>query len=305
MTPTKKAFIELHIAVFLFGFTAILGEVIDLHPLVLTWWRVVLASVFFLFFPRIFRRIATIPKRLFLTYFIIGGIVALHWLTFYAAIKASNASITLICLATATFFTALFEPLIMKKRISTIELGVGLAILPGMVLIVNSTAGQYSWGIILGLSSAILAALFGALNKRYLGDQDPISVTLIEMVAATALLSLCLPFIISSTSDVSIWPSNLDWFYLIVLALICTNVAYLLALRALRHLTAYTSALTINLEPLYGIILAAILLGQHHDLNIRFYIGALVILLAVIGFPLLSKRQVRKERQRTEDRSEK
>jgi drug/metabolite transporter (DMT)-like permease len=213
----------------------------------------------------------------------------MHWLTFYAAIKASNASITLVCLATATFFTALIEPFVMKQKVSMIELGLGLAILPGMILIVNSTNGQYTWGIFLGITSAVLAATFGALNKRYLGSQDPISITLIEMVAATLLLSLCLPFILSSSENVSLWPSQVDWIYLIVLALLCTNVAYLLALRALRHLSAYTTALTINLEPLYGIILAAILLGQHHDLNIRFYFGATIILLAVIGYPLLKK----------------
>ena len=295
MTPTRKSFIELHIAVFLFGFTAILGEVIDLHPLALTWWRVLLTSIFFFFVPSIIRRVRNIPTRLIKVYLLIGSIVALHWLTFYASIKASNASITLICLATATFFTALIEPVVMKQRLNALQLGLGIAILPGMALIVNSTEGQYIWGIVLGITSSVLAALFGALNKRWMGNEDPIAITLIEMVAATALLTLCIPFIFGDVSGVRFIPSTMDWIYLIVLALLCTNVAYLLALRALRHLSAYTAALTINLEPLYGIILAAILLGQHNELNNKFYIGAAIILFAVIGYPFLQKRMVRGE----------
>ncbi len=295
MTPKRKSFIELHVAVFLFGFTAILGEVIQLHPLVLTWWRVILASIFFFFIPSLIGRIRAISTRLIRIYFGIGMLVALHWLTFYAAIKASNASITLVCLATTTFFTALIEPAVMKQKVSSLQLGLGLAILPGMILIVDSTGNQYIWGIVLGISSAVLAASFGALNKRWMGDQDPISITLIEMVAATALLTVCLPFIFTSSSEIQFLPSKLDWVYLIILAIICTNIAYLLALRALRHLTAYTTALTINLEPLYGIILAAILLGQHNDLNARFYFGAAIILLAVIGYPILSKKLKKRE----------
>lgn len=289
MTPKTKSFLELHIAVFLFGFTAILGEVIDLHPLALTWWRVLLASLFFLFVPRIIKRVKQIPKRLILIYLGIGGIVALHWLTFYASIKASNASITLVCLATTTFFTALIEPAVMKQKVSLLQLGIGIIILPGMILIVNSTGSENHWGIILGITSAILAASFGALNKKWMGEEDPISITLIEMVAATLLLSLCIPFIFQSTEAIKFMPSTMDWLYLIILAVICTNIAYLLALRALRHLTAYTTALTINLEPLYGILLAAILLGQHNELNIKFYVGAAIILLSVIGYPVIQK----------------
>lgn len=290
MYSVKRSFVELHIAVFLFGFTAILGELIELHPLILTWWRVVLASAFFLVLPSMMRNVRSISKSLIRIYFGIGLLVALHWLTFYAAIKASNASITLVCLATTTFFTALIEPAVMKTRVSKLQLGLGLAILPGMILIVNSTGGQYIWGIVLGIMSAVLAASFGALNKRYLGGQDPMSVTLIEMVAATVLLTVGLPFVLYHDAGSGLWPGKMDWIYLILLALICTNVAYLLALRALRHLSAYMTALTVNLEPLYGIILAAVLLAQYQELNMRFYYGAAIILIAVIGYPMISRK---------------
>jgi len=290
MTPTNRSYIELHFAVLLFGFTAILGEVISLHPILLTWWRVVLASAFFLFFPRIYRHLKSISKRHVRIFVGIGFLVALHWLTFYWSIKTSNASTTLVCLATTTFFTAFIEPAIMKQQVSRLQVGLGLLIIPGMVLIVNSTSDAYNIGIILGICSALLAATFGTLNKRWLGDHDTVTVTWIEMVAASVLLTFFLPFVVSADTIDELWPSLKDWIYLVVLALLCTNVAYLLALRALRHLSAYTTALTINLEPVYGIILAAILLNQHEELNLKFYLGASIILFAVGLYSYLQKR---------------
>lgn len=291
MTEVNKSLIELHIAVFLFGFTAILGEVIDMHPLLITWWRVILASAIFLFIPSIVKHLKVVPKKRIVTFLLIGCLVALHWLTFYAAIKASNASITLICLATATFFTALIEPMVMKQKINIWQVGLGLAIIPGMAMIVHSTSSTYHWGIILGLVSAILAATFGSLNKRYLEEYDPKAVTLLEMLSASLLLTFFLPFLFQSIALSEFWPSPMDWLYLIVLAALCTNVAYLLALRVLRHLSAYTTALTINLEPVYGIILAAVLLGQHNELNLRFYIGSSIILLAIVAYSILQKKK--------------
>lgn len=295
MNEEKRSLIELHIAVFLFGFTAIFGELILLHPLILTWWRVLLASIFFIFLPRVIRQAKRLDRQLRWIYFGIGMIVGLHWLTFYASIKSSNASITLICLATTTFFTALLEPLLLKKKWSILQIALGVAILPGMVLVVEATGKAYLSGILLGLISAVLAATFSTLNKKYLRVSNPMSVTFIEMVSATVLLSLFIPFLLKGSEEIKIWPSAKDWLYLLALALICTNIAYLLALRALRHLSAYISALSINLEPLYGILLAAVLLNQHEELNTKFYIGALIIILAVVGYPVF--RRMRRKRK--------
>ncbi len=290
MTETNRSFLELHVAVFLFGFTAILGELITMHPLLLTWWRVVLTSCFFFFVPGLIRAWKRIPRERIFKFTLVGFIVAIHWLTFYASIKASNASITLVCIATTAFFTALLEPLVMKQKMSFIQVGLGILIIPGMALIVQATDNSYHWGIVLGLISAFLAASFGVLNKKWLDKHDTRAVTWIEMIAATLLLSLFIPFVFQSGKVDTLWPSVTNWLYLLILALLCTNLAYLLALRALRHLSAYTTALTINLEPIYGIILAALLLHQYDELNVRFYAGALVILLSVIGYSILKNK---------------
>lgn len=294
MKEYRRAFIELHIAVFLFGFTAILGEVITLHPVALTWWRVLLTSTIFLAFPRIWRNIVNLSRGDFIRFSIVGVLAGLHWLTFYWAIKASNASITLVCLATTTLFTAFIEPLVMRTQLQKLQILIGVIIIPGMVLVVNSTGVEYHLGIVLGLISAVLSATFGALNKKWLRGKDPITVTFVEILAATLCLSCFLPTMFSSEGLFDFWPDSMDWLYLFVLAALCTNVAYVMALRVLRSLSAYQVALTINLEPIYGVTLAAILLAQHEELNVQFYLGALVILLSVFGYPILVNRLKRK-----------
>lgn len=290
MTQYQRDILELHIAVFLFGFTAILGEVISLHPVALTWWRVLLTTAIFVAFPRIWRNIVGLSRGDWVRFSIVGVLAGLHWLTFYWAIKASNASITLVCLATTTLFTAFIEPLLMRARPKKLQILIGLIIIPGMVLVVNSTGVEYRLGILLGLISALLSATFGALNKKWLRGKDPITVTFVEILAATVCLTCFLPAMFSGEGVFDFWPGTMDWLYLFVLAALCTNVAYVLALRVLRSLSAYQVALTINLEPIYGVALAAILLAQHEELNAQFYLGAAVILLSVFGYPILVNR---------------
>lgn len=296
MDNEKRAYLELHIAVFLFGFTAILGDLIQLSALVMVWWRVLITSLSLLLVVRVGRLLRALPRRTLLQFVFIGVLVALHWVAFYGAIKLANASIALICMATTSLFTSLLEPMVMKHKVRGYELLLGLIIIPGMALIVNSTDASMNAGIAAGLAAAFLAALFATLNKRLVGRSDEMSITFLELGSAWLFLSLVLPlYVWQSATPVQIMPPSLaDWGYLIVLALLCTTLAYVLALRALRHLSAFASNLTVNLEPVYGIALAWVLLNDREELNTTFYIGVLIILLAVFSYPLIRRWQRRR-----------
>lgn len=292
MTPTQRAYLELHIAVFLFGFTAILGDLIQLSALLIVWWRVLLTSLSLAFIIRVGRLFRTLPRRRILTYMGIGVIVAIHWVTFYGAIKLSNASIGVIAMATTSFFTSLIEPIVMRQRVKWYELALGLLIIPGMAFIVNSTDLSMIKGLLVGLLSAFLASLFATLNKKLITHSDERSITFLEMGSAWLFLSIVIPiWTIYSGEPAEILPPTLvDWGYLLILALLCTTLAYILALRSLQHLSAFASNLSINLEPVYGILLAWVLLNEHEELNTGFYLGAGIIVLAVFSYPLIKRR---------------
>ncbi|HMO37996.1 MAG TPA: DMT family transporter [Saprospiraceae bacterium] len=291
MNPISKAYLELHIAVFLFGFTAILGDLISLPALSLVWWRVLFTSFSLVFLIRVMRLFRRLPRAQTLRFMGIGVLVALHWLAFYGAVKLANASIALVAMATTSFFTAFIEPLIMRRRVIWYEIALGLLIIPGMVLVVNGMELSMLTGLGVGFLSAFLAALFATLNKKFIGDHNAMEVTFLELGSAWLFLSLVLPvYFLFAGEAIAIWPVGLDWLYLLVLSLLCTTLAYVLALRALRHLSAFASNLTINLEPVYGIVMAWIILKDHESLNQHFYWGVVIILLAVFSYPLLKKR---------------
>lgn len=292
LTEEQRAYLELHLAVLLFGLTAILGDLIQLTALVLVWWRVLLTSGSLLPFVQVGNLLRDLGRPLLLRFMGIGVLVALHWLTFYGAIKLSNASITLVCMATTSFFTAFLEPLIVKRPFRWYEMALGLLIIPGMVLVVNNIQPGMIWGVVAGLTSAFLAATFATFNKKYLANIHPSRVTFVELGSAWLFLSLILGvFLITGRDFGAWWPtSGMDWIYLLILAFLCTNLAYTLSLRALRHLSAFAANLTVNLEPVYGIALAWLLLNEQAELAPGFYWGVVIILLAVFSYPLIRKR---------------
>ncbi len=276
----QRAYLELHLAVFLWGFTAILGDLIQLSALTLVWWRVFLTSLSLVFFVKIGRIVREVGLRRFLLLAGIGVIVALHWVTFYGAIKLANASIALICMATTSLFSSLLEPLIVGRRFVWYELLLGLFILPGIWLIVDGVDAGMNVGIGVGLLSAALVSIFTSLNKKYIGSSNPARITFIELGSATLFLA---PFLYALGGE-RFWPAPLDWVYLLVLALLCTTLTFFLSLRALSKLSAFASNLTVNLEPVYGIFLAYFLLDDAQELNPNFYWGTLLILVAVFGY---------------------
>ncbi len=291
MNPTRQAYINLHIAVLLFGFTAILGDLILLPAVVLVWWRVFITSISLLFLIQFGRNLHLLPKKLIGQYMGIGVIVGIHWITFFGAVKYSNASVCLVCMATTSFFTAILEPIILKQKIKKVEILLGLLIIPGMALIVRSLDFSMWTGVALGLTSALLAALFSIFNKKLVDQADPMSITFLELGSAWLSISLILPLYFYQNPETAFWPQQMDWVYLLILALLCTTLAYVLSLRALKYISAFASNLTVNLEPVYGIILAAVLLKENEELTEGFYWGCSIILLAVFCYPLLNRNK--------------
>lgn len=287
----RRSYIELHIAVLLWGFTAILGKWIQLPALDLVWWRVGITSLSLLVFVQWGRKVAALPPAMIATYMGIGVVVGLHWVTFYGSIKLANASVTLVCMATTSFFAALIEPLVLRRRVERIDLLLSILIIPAMVLVVQSLAGSMMLGVACGLLSAALAATFSVLNKKYIDRADAYTITFVELGSAFLFLTIVMGMAdFGRVQHYALPPSSLDWLWLIVLSLVCTTLTFVLSLRALKALSAFASTLVVNLEPVYGIILAIFLLEEHKELSPYFYLGAAIILAIVLTYPAITRR---------------
>ena len=293
-TPeTRKAFLQIHACVLLWGFTAILGKLITLPALPLVWWRMLIVVAALALVPRVWRGLRAMPTRLRWSYAGIGVLVALHWLTFYGAIKLSNASVGVTTIALATVFTAMVEPWLTRTRFSKRELALGIAVLPGVALVVGGVPSSMRIGIAVGTLSALLVALFGSLNKRLVEHGDPLTVTALELGAGTLALSMLAPVMPllfpAFAGKLLVLPGTHDALYLLALSLACTLLPFALSLVALRHMSAFAAQLAVNLEPVYAIVLAIVLLGEQHELTPQFYAGVAIILAAVLLYPLIAR----------------
>jgi drug/metabolite transporter (DMT)-like permease len=287
MSPKRIAYFQLHIAVLLYGLTAILGDLISISAINLVWWRVLITSFSLLFFIQFGKQIFKMPRKLILIYAAIGILVALHWITFYGAIKLANASIVLAAMATTSFFTSIVEPLITKKKFQWLEFVLGFLVIPPMVLIAQNIDLSMHKGLIVALISAFLATVFSSLNKKWVDDASPYQISFIEMFSAFLFITVLLPFVLNNTSE--LMPSSGDWIYIIILSLLCTTLAYVLSMKALKHVSAFDATLVINMEPVYGILLAIIILNEHQEMSTLFYLGVVLILLVVFSHPFLKK----------------
>ena len=291
MWEKLKYQLTLHLIIFIWGFTAILGKWIDADAFVLVWYRVIIAFFSLLVFLIILRRNLIIQsgsnawKTLG-----VGVLVALHWLTFYISIKESTASLAIICLATTTIHVSWLEPLVMKRKFLWSELVLGVIIIGGILLITGNTGEQNMIGIAFGLLSAILAASFSVFNARLIQDVTASKITLYEMFSASIVMSLFLIFNPSFTLNNLLISSN-DFYLLLFLGIICTSVAFLITVEITKFLGAFTVTLSINMEPIYTLGLAAWFLGEHQELSIWFYVGASIIVGAVFGNAILKYQQ--------------
>lgn len=302
MSDTTKAWLQIHLCVMLWGFTAIIGKLITLDSLPLVLWRMSLVAIALLILPSVIKSLGLMSWRLIAVYVGIGILVTVHWLTFYGAIRLSNASVAVTCIATVPVFLALLEPILAGRRFQASELFLGLLVLPGIVLVVGGTPAEMNGGIVMGLISALFVAFFAALNKRYILKADALAITAIEMAAGSVMLLVLglmylwlpgLPMIagiIENSSQIFALPATRDLLWLLLLAFVCTLLPFALSLVALRQLSAYASSLAVNLEPLYAIALAAVFLGEQQEVSAGFYIGAALIMAVVLVYPWWARR---------------
>ncbi|RDI97973.1 DMT family transporter [Dyella solisilvae] len=292
MQSVTKARWQIHFCVLLWGFTAILGKLITLPALPLVWWRMLLVTTALLLMPKVWRGLKAMPMRLRLAYAGIGVLVSLHWLTFYAAIKLANASVGATCIALGPVFLSLVEPWIAKRKFDPRELLIGVAVVPGVAMVVGGVPVEMRAGIAVGTLSALLVALFSSFNKRLVEHADPLTVTCIELGTGTLFLTLLAP-LLPHAGAAFVLPSLHDATLLLLLSFGCTLLPFALALVALRHMSAFGTQMVTNLEPVYAIVLAIVLLGEQRELDSWFYAGVAVILCAVFMHPLLTRRRAK------------
>lgn len=288
MPPVSKARLQIHFCVLLWGFTAILGKLISLPALPLVWWRMLLVAGSLLLVPKVWRGLRAMPARLRWAYAGIGVLVSLHWLSFYAAIKLSNASVGATCIALGPVFLAFIEPWIARRRFDPRELLIAAAVVPGVAMVVGGVPHGMRMGIAVGALSALFVALFSAFNKRLVDHGDPLTVTCLELGTGTLFLTALAP-LMPHTGSAFVLPGAHDALLLVLLSFGCTLLPFALALVALRHLSAFGIQMVTNLEPVYSIVLAIVLLGEQRELHAWFYVGVAVILGAVFIHPLLHR----------------
>ncbi len=268
-----------------------------------------LTALVYLLIPRTWKLLQNTSKKTWLKLMGIGSIVCAHWLTFYGSIKLGNSvSVTLACLGSASFFTSVIEPVIMKKKWALSEITSGIIVIFGVVFISlslpngSSESQSYPAAIAMGLLSAALAALFSTLNKRYIDDADPLTISTVEMLSGGLILTLFLA--LTNPNEILQIPSlnwelfdwndlqngAIDLVWIVLLAVLCTNLTFYLATIALKQLTAFTTNLTVNLEPVYGIVLGILIFSENQDLNYKFYIGTLIILGAIFSNIIIKRR---------------
>lgn len=275
-----KSYLHLHLIVFIWGFTAILGELISLDALPLVWFRMLMAVGFIVLFMLYKKTDITIPRKTIMVFLLLGLVIALHWLTFFKAIKVSNVSVTLACLSTGAFFASFLEPILYKRKVIWYEVFFGLLVVVGLYIIFNFE-GDYYLGIILALTSAFLSALFSVMNGRYAKMYDSTVISFYELSGGVLCFSIYLLLTNSFSKEFFILKPS-DWVYLIILSSICTAYAFIASVKVMKFISPYTVMLTINLEPIYGIILALLIFKDKEKMSPEFYLGALIILFTVV-----------------------
>jgi drug/metabolite transporter (DMT)-like permease len=289
----KKAFLQLHIAVFLAGFTGILGRLITLNEGMIVWYRLFITAITMWILFGSMKKLRKIPLADILKISAVGFIATLHWVTFYGAIKYSNVSVALVCFSAIGFFTAILEPVVLRKRFNVTELILGLITILGLYIIFRFDT-RYKTGIIIGIISAMLAALFPIFNRVLLQKINVETMLAWQQTGGLIMLSILLPFYLHYFPVDSFLPglSNLGW--LLVLSWLCSVLAFQLSNNALKKLSAFTVNLSYNLEPVYGIILAFVVYNENQFLSKYFYYGFTIIALALIIHVMLVIREEQK-----------
>lgn len=287
--------ILLHLVVFIFGFTGILGRLIETSSDILVWWRMIIASITIAIFVYATGKIKKNLSVNALAYSMVGLIIAAHWITFFEAIKQSNVSVTLACLSASSLFTAILEPIFFKRRVDKFELFFGLLVLGGLLLIFSFET-EYKLGITLALTSAFLASLFTTINGKLIQNDNPYRISLVEMMAGA--LGITLWLFVQGKINISLFQlPPMDWFWIVILGTVATAFAFVVSVKVMEEISPFTVSLTINLEPVYGIILAFFIFGSSEKMTWGFYAGTVLILAALYFNALHRKGKLKRRKQ--------
>jgi drug/metabolite transporter (DMT)-like permease len=277
-----KNHLHLHFLVFIAGFTAILGELITIQAIPLVWYRMTIAGILMFIFLRYKRIKLSIPLNVKIRFFLAGVVIALHWITFFAAIKTSNISVTLAMFSTGAFFASFIEPLFYRRRIISYEIIFGLIVMVGVAMIMQ-IEGEYFYGIILGILSAFLSSLFAVMNGKFVQNYNALTISFYEFVSGILFISIFLVFDHEHGFSSSFFNITFrDFIYLLILASVCTAYAFIASVYVMKHITPFSVVLTYNLEPVYGMIMAFIIFPDKEKMPIIFYLGSSLIILTVL-----------------------
>jgi drug/metabolite transporter (DMT)-like permease len=283
----------LHFIIFLWGFTGILGKLIHLDALYIVWYRVGIASFVILLYLLFVKSKLSIDKKHLGKIALVGLVVAAHWVTFYTSIQWSTASLGILCLSTTTLHVAWLEPLIMKKKFSWVEFSLGLIVVAGIYFVSGDFSSQEYWAVLMGLISAFLAGFFAVSNAKLVEDVPSTHISMYEL--AIGFVGLTIYLAMTNNINTSMFLMTMsDVYWLLFLAVVCTSFAFLVTIDIVKKLGAFTVSLSINLEPVYTIILAIFILKEHEQLGSNFYIGSLLIILVVIANGVIKNFQKRK-----------
>lgn len=274
------SYLNLHLIVFIWGFTAVLGALITINADALVWYRMLIASVFLVFFILHKKKSFVVPPKEFVKLIFVGFLIAIHWIFFFKAIHISNVSITLAVFSLGAFFASLLEPLFYGRKVLWYEVFFGLVIIAGLGIILQVEMNYFA-GMMYALVSVIVGVLFTLINGKLTEKHDSSVITFYEFLAGVVFISIYFLFENKFDANFFILTAN-DWILLLILSSVCTAYAFTASVKVMRKLSPYTIMLTTSLEPVYGIILAYFILGDKEKMSFEFYVGALLIVLTVI-----------------------
>jgi len=291
-----KNYLHLHFLVFIAGFTAILGELITVSAVPLVWFRMLIASILVFIYIKVSKTDISISPKSVIKLFVAGIIIALHWITFFGSIDASNVSIALAMFSTGAFFASIIEPIVFKRKTNWYEIVFGILVMIGIFIITQSEL-KYIKGIILGISSAFFSSLFAVLNGKFLERHTATVISFYEFIGGVAFITLFILLFYGGFSCDFFQLSISDYGYLFILASICTAYAFIAAVHVMKVISPFTVILSYNLEPVYGIILAIILFPEKEKMSSNFYYGATIIIITVMLNELLKNKRLLKRKR--------
>ena len=284
-------YLKLHFIVFLWGFSAILGKLVSIPAVEMVWYRSILAAMGMGAVIYFSRGSFKVPRPDLIKLLAIGAIVSMHWIAFFGSARVSNVSVSLVGFATNSLWAAILEPWFNKTRIKKYEVLLGLIVMAGLYIIFSFDF-QYKLGLLIGIFAGLTSSVFAVLNSRMVKRVSARSITFYEMIGVFVATGIFLPFLQFAGVDLRwpLLPNAMDFLYITILAGVCSVYAYTVAVDLMKRISVFMIQLTLNLEPLYGIVMAVIIFGQQEKMNLNFYVGTLVILSAVITYPMVKKR---------------